>query len=488
MKTSSFSIAARVTFGTLLGMSGAVLLAISTLLGSSPTGKSVAGNKSLPDAIPPSGTLTTIGPTVTWAGTGVAGGATDESSCVEGVSCDTFTLTLAGNPSDWVAAAKKARITISCTNNGVIDYDLYVHKGPLTGPLVPGGTSAHSGTPPEVVDLDPSDPNVGTGNFSVHVIYFSATSANQYSGSAAAVPVNQGSGLIPPAPQDTGPKIGFENFEAPGTLINVTSSSQGPSGATVEYLAHDAGEPSIGVNWQSTQDPVKGLTAFQSDLQTLFVKFDDSCPSNGLSSSWYNSQAPSSEFVDSDPTGFVDRDTGRVFCGQLTLTSPDCKISFTDTDGKDPLGNPGPQGWFAPSTGPIGGGIDHESIGGGPYHAPLIPPPPPAYQHAFYYASQDLVTAFCLRSDNGGSTFNAPPIPMYTSECGGLHGRLKVGPDGIVYVPNNDCGGPGGVVVSEDNGLTWSIHTVQNATSTTVHSNNLQDPRSRRIPRAKFTT
>ena len=483
MKISSFSKAARVTFGTLFLISGIVLLAITTILGnnlatnSAPSAaRNAAPGRPLPDAVPPSGTLNPIGPTVPWAGTGIAGGATDESSCVEGVSCDTFTLTLSGNPADWVALNKKARVTISCPNGNVIDYDLYVHKGPLSGPLVPNGTSAHSGTPPEVVDLNPSDPNVGTGMFSVHVVYFSATAANQYSGTAAAIDAGTTSDLIPPAPPDTGPKIGFENFEAPGTLINVTSSSQGPSAATVEYLAHDAGEPSIGVNWQSAQDTLKGITVYQSDLQTLFVKFDDSCPSTGRNAIWYNSQAPSSQFVDSDPIGFVDRDTGRAFAAQLTLTSPECKISYTDTDGKDPLGNPGPQGWFAPSTGPVGGGIDHETLGGGPYHSPLIPPPPPAYQHAVYYASQDLVAAFCLRSDSGGATFNTPPIPMYTSECGGLHGHVKVAPDGTVYVPNNDCGGPGAVVVSEDNGLTWSIHPVQNASTTTTHSTNLQDP------------
>src|ERR671938_11950 len=44
---------------------------------------------------------------------------------------------------------------------------------------------------------------------------------------------------IPPAPQDTGPKIGFENFEGPGTLTQVTTSSQGQPINTVEYIAHD---------------------------------------------------------------------------------------------------------------------------------------------------------------------------------------------------------------------------------------------------------
>jgi hypothetical protein len=293
--------------------------------------------------------------------------------------------------------------------------------------------------------------------------------------------------LIPVAPPDAGPKPGFENFEAPGTIVNVTSTSQGPAAATVEYIGHDAGEPSIGVNWQSIQDSVKGMTAYQSDLQTDFVKFDDTCPLSGLKATWYNSQAPSSQFIDSDPIGFVDPLTGRVFCGQLTLTSPGCKISFTDTDGKDPIGNPGPTGWVG-TTGPAGSGIDHETIGGGPYHLinGIAPPHSPTYANAVYYCSQDLGPAFCFRSDNGGSTFPVGPLLLNVSACGGLHGHIKVTPDtpqtqasgqaGTVYVPNNNCGGQGGVVVSEDNGLTWTARTVHTATDTTVANPNLQDP------------
>jgi CARDB protein len=61
-------------------------------------------------------------------------------------------------------------------------------------------------------------------------------------------------------------------------------------------------------------------------------------------------------------------------------------------------------------------------------------------------------------------TFN-PALPIYTSECGGLHGHVKVAPDGTVYVPNKGCGGHQGVVVSEDNGLTWSVRTVSESGS-----------------------
>lgn len=286
-------------------------------------------------------------------------------------------------------------------------------------------------------------------------------------------------GPIPPAPVDAGPKVGYEIHQPPGTLINVVSSSQGPTANTVEYLGRDAGEPSMGISWRSPQDAVNGITAFQADLQTLFVKFDDSCPLNGTNATWYNSQAPTSQFVDSDPIGFVDPQTGRAFAGQLTLLSPSCKISYTDTDGKDPLGNPGPQGWVA-STGPLGSGIDHQTIGGGPYHAP-IPSLPTPYPHAVYYASQDLVTAFAFRSDDGGAHFSGPYV-MYTSECTGLHGHIKVTPDtpatqangkvGTVFLPNNSCSGDGAVVVSETDGTTWTIRPVPQ----TASNPNFQDP------------
>jgi len=425
---------------------------------------------SLRSATPNSGTLSPTGPAVNWVGTAAGGGSLDESTCVEGVNCDTFTLTLSGTPSNW--SGLKARIVISCADpSGTSDYDVYVHKGNNSGPIVPGGESAHGGTPPEVVDLDPSNPDVGTGHFSVHVVYFSAFAGFQYSGSASAVSASAGTALAPAAPLDRGPKIGFQNFEAPGTLVQVTDSSQGPAVHTVEYTAHDAGEPSIGVNWNSPNS-ASGVTNFQSDLQTLFIKFDDSCPANGQSATWYNSAAPTSQFVDSDPIGFTDRQTGRVFAGELTLTSPSCKISFTDTDGLDQLHQPSYAGW-SPSSGPLGSGIDHETIGGGPYHAPA--PSHGPYPNAVYYCSQDLVTAFCLRSDDGGATYG-PPVPTYTTQCGGLHGHVKVAPDGTIYLPNNSCGGTGAVVVSEDNGLTWSVRPVQNATSQARANANLQDP------------
>src|SRR5216117_2399659 len=203
MKKISSSMTARATIGALFFVIG-VFLAVFAFF-----------TTGLRSATPSSGTINPTGPTLNWAGTAAGGGSLDESTCVEGVNCDTFTVTLSGTPTNW--SGLKARIVVSCADpSGLSDYDLYIHKGDNTGPIV--GESAHGGTPPEVVDLDPSDPDIATGQFSVHVVYFSAFAGFQYSGSASAVSTSAGSALAPSAPPDRGPKVGFRNFDAPGTL------------------------------------------------------------------------------------------------------------------------------------------------------------------------------------------------------------------------------------------------------------------------------
>jgi len=441
MKKTSSSIAARATLGALFLIISIVLVVLALF---------TPGSRS---AAPPSGTIASpTGSPLTWVGTATGTGAANgESTCVEGVSCDTFTLTVGGTPANWAAASKRIEVkTVAPT--GADDYDLVIHKTDNNGPIVDSSGAGAGVTQDEVEVAHISPATDGVGVFTVHVIYFATVPGDQYQGTATVVP------LIPPqppaAPPDTGPKIGYENFEAPGVLTPVTVST----GPTVEYMGRGAGEPSIGVNWNSlAPNNVTGVTNFQSDLETMFITFANACPTGGPTATWANRPAPTSVVIDSDPIGFTDRQTGRVFAAELTATSPTCKISFSDNDGNT---------WI-PSSGPLGSGIDHQTVGGGPYHAPLVGTP--AYPNAVYYCSQDLVTAFCLRSDDGGAHFNFGPIPTYTTECGGLHGHVKVSPvDGTVYLPNNNCGGDGAVVVSEDNGATWHIRHVQNATVDTA--------------------
>jgi hypothetical protein len=148
----------------------------------------------------------------------------------------------------------------------------------------------------------------------------------------------------------------------------------------------------------------------------------------------------------------------------LQLATGSSNAAFSDDDGG--TWTPFPAG--GPPAGP-----DHETLGGGPYNETAVPPPPPhpLYKNAVYYCSQNIAGgAECSRSDDGGATFG-PGIDIFNpTECyGGIHGHVKVGPDGTVYVPNSSCSagtGSQGVAVSRDNGLTWVDKTVPNSVGT----------------------
>jgi hypothetical protein len=73
-----------------------------------------------------------------------------------------------------------------------------------------------------------------------------------------------------------------------------------------------------------------------------------------------------------------------------------------------------------------------------------------------------------------------PSVPLTTppiNVCGGLHGHVKVSPkDGAVYVPFNTCGGVGSLLVSLDNGVTWTVKHVESGGFKTQPSVSFQDP------------
>ena len=210
-------------------------------------------------------------------------------------------------------------------------------------------------------------------------------------------------------------------------------------------IATSAGEPSIGVNWNT------GKILFEAGLET------DRVTINGTGATWENVSSPETSALSLDPILFTDRTTGRTLVSQL---SGACSLSsFSDSDGTS----------YTPAVGcGLPAGIDHQTIGGGPFAPSLVPqlPPPVGYQHAIYYCSQDVIDASCAISLNGGLTYG-PAVPIYTlADCGGLHGHIKVGPDGTAYVPNKNCGsGNAAVVSSGDNGTTWTVHAIPGSAS-----------------------
>ena len=393
-------------------------------------------------------TSVTVSPTatapVTWAGTALGGGALNaapvlgsEALCREGLTCDSFTLNVGGTAAAW--AGKRVRVKLEW-NLPVTDYDLYIHKGSNTGPLV--ASSGNGLTAPggpltsEEATIEPSAS--GTGVYTIHAVYYAATTVDQYRGSA----IVESKPLPPPATPAPTPSAAtppsYQNFAA-------------PSG-----LGESAGEPTVGVNWNT------GAAMFVSGLQTLRVRFNDSAAP--AAATWEDVSAPLTSINTLDPILFTDNSVGRTFVSQLA--GPASLMEYTDDDGAT----------WTPSQGSgINSGVDHQTVGAGPYArnadgslkggAVQLPGLNlQTYPHAVYYASQDIGLAQIARSDNGGLTFGVA-IPMYTLvQCGGIHGHIKVAPDGTVYVPNKSCNGEQGVAVSEDNGLTWSIRTVPGST------------------------
>ncbi len=236
-----------------------------------------------------------------------------------------------------------------------------------------------------------------------------------------------------PTPTPTPPTLGgpgtprFQNYTPP------------PTGS------FNGGEPSLGTDW------LTGNAMYLASFSAIRVSFDD-CPSPARDT-WTNTNVPAA--VSLDPILFTDHMNGahRTFVSQLT--GQDSITFFTDDDGMST---------YVPSQGGgIPSGVDHQTIGAGPYHTPLVAT---VYPNAVYYCSQDVATSFCARSDDGGLTFGAG-TPIYTAaQCTGIHGHVKVAPDGTVYVPNRSCGGLAAVTVSKDNGITWTVKPVPTSSTT----------------------
>src|SRR5215212_187208 len=411
----------------------AVLPALKTTHASSPASATINSSATAP---------------LTWIGT-APGGATPnaplgliggEDLCQEGINCDTFTLTVGGTPADW--SGKLIRIKLEWLLP-VTDYDLYIHKDSNSGPVVGSSTrGATSPTEPLTWEDTTIDPSVqGAGVYTIRAVYFAATAVDQYKGSAT-IEAQPAAQPTPTPSTESAPR--YYTYPAPPAMGN------------------SAGEPTIGVNWES------GNAMFMASLQTLRVKWDDTA--SPAPATWEDVSAANTSLVTGDPLLFTDSETApnrtnRTFVSQLLGKAS--AMSFTDNDGAN---------WSVSQGSGINSGVDHQTIGGGPYAKNVdgtlkggaIQHPGPngqTYPNAIYYASQDIGLAEIARSDDGGFTFGVA-IPMWTLvQCDGLHGHIKVAPDGTVYVPNKACGGKQGVAVSEDNGLSWSIRTVEGSSS-----------------------
>ena len=236
----------------------------------------------------------------------------------------------------------------------------------------------------------------------------------------------------------------------PGNIVTPTFDNYQPPDPAYPRR-DDSGEPSIGINWNSGNV----MTMSRSRNRTTF---DDatslSDPITGTT--WFHQTSPAL-VTGLDPILWTDSVTGRTICGELQgaggatngLISDDDQTTATETF----------------QTG-VTNGEDHQTIGGGaPKPGITGREPTGSYPHLFYYASQAIATATVATSLDGGLTY-LPAVPAYTlAQCGGIHGHVKVAPNGTVYIPNKSCGGKVGLAVSVDNGLNWSVRTIPTSSS-----------------------
>ena len=368
-------------------------------------------------ADPSSGTVTDSAASVSWSSGPFAvpnpTNAAGDPTCNAVTVCDDYALHVDTPPG--YGDGHQLAIGIEWANSAA-DFDLYVLDS--AGEVV--GTSASSADP-ELVLLPPD-----SGDYTVRVVPYLPL-GESFTGTAelTTTPPN-------PAPADF-PAPSYSTYAAPESLPD----------------AHDAGEPSIGVN------PETGAVMYQSYLSTYRVGFDaaDGADWADRSANATNG-CPLGSTASLDPILFTDQETGRTFESQLAgKTALTC---FTDDDGET---------WNTTTGAGINSGVDHQTIGGGRFADDPLVGPVGDYPNAVYYCSQDIADALCATSVDGGRTYG-PAVPVYDlTQCGGLHGHVKVDPSsGIAYLPNKGCGGGQAVAVSEDSGLSWDVRPVSGST------------------------
>jgi PKD repeat protein len=409
-------------------------------------------------ATPASGTLTdTSGPLGYTSGPFMVPNATGAAAltCMNPVApCDTFALTVT-LPAGFAAAHPKAVFTVSTAwANTTEDYDIYLNDS--TGTQV---NSSASSSDPEMYTQ-----GVTTDSVTYSLVIVPATPL----GGTTTTTIT----LVPGAVETSG------STTPTGPVLNQPQPTGLPPRFKVDFSppasANTSGEPSIGYSFKSKN----GM--FISDLQQLRLVFPwnqtnpvpdtdpkgvganlpESCDAN-----WVDATSTLDSLESLDPILHTDSVSGRTFVSQLS--GANSILTYTDDDGLTYL--PG-------QIGPPNGGPDHQTIGTGPYPTTGAgavfgaAAAAAGIKYATYYCSQGIVDAFCSRSDDGGITFGQGSPQRLPTDCGtvgALHGHVKVGPDGAVYVAPKSCGSTQAVFVSTDAATTFTTKTLPNTTADT---------------------
>ncbi len=272
---------------------------------------------------PTEGSVSDTSTSVAWSGgpfvvPNVTGTALDQPACTAPTDCDDFTLHVS-TPAGY-GTTHQLDVRVAWPNQAA-DFDVYVldEAGNVVG-------NAASSADPERVILPPT-----SGDYTVRVVPFApAGQSYQATATLSEVPANP--------PPGTGTRPSFTTYAAPSSLND----------------ANNAGEPSIGTSFDT------GSTFFQSYLSTYKVTFDDA--TSPATATWADVSANAANgcavgsTASLDPILYTDHQTGRTFESQLS--GVDSLTCYTDDDGAT---------WFPSEGGGIPSGVDHQTLGGGPF-------------------------------------------------------------------------------------------------------------------------
>ena len=366
----------------------------------------------------------------------VSAAATD---CTPETPCDEYALTV-DLPANYTSTNGADRIHIAAVmGNPAADYDLAL----LDAEGNEVGTSGGVNGATEVIDIPAGS---GLRQLTVRLIPYVPA------GASVDVTITLVKSAAPPPPTGNPGPV----FEGPVPRYQVYTP---PS-----PFGESAGEPSVGYNVNTKK------AMYISGLQTLRATFAENLDPpqpESCEADWQDATYVLTGISSLDPILFTDTLTGRTHVSQLRsqsagplLVGNNSYYAFTDDDGET---------WTPGQIDAPNGSLDHQTVGGGPYPAALAPAlsNPANDGRAVYYCSQAYVTGLCARSDTGGLTYNRP-TPAYdlaTSGCSSIHGHVKVGPDGTVYLPHNNCETQAAVSVSTDAGTTWDVRFVEGSTT-----------------------
>lgn len=406
-------------------------------------------------ATPTSGTLSVTNPVLTYdAGPFIvpnqsplgAGQLDQGPRCSTQFPCDNFALTVslpAGYVSEHPNASVKVTLYWTDTASGQSDYDLYIFRGTV-GDLDGSRQAdyqAASQANPEVASMTPL--RDGANTYSLKIVPYIPTQEVVH----VRMELLSGTG-----------GGGFPGFGGPDPTVPGAPRYQTylpPAGSTAET---SSGEFNVGFNPRSgrimamNRGPVWRLTPGERQTPAL----PECCDAR------WEDVTNLTTIAGVDPILWTDQKTGRTFAANSTAGTNGV-YGYTDDDGDlwNPLSLSGPNA-----------STDHETIGSGPLPTALSALSNPVNQgQAVYYCAQTwpVGAAACQRSDTLGTSYG-PSVPVYdgqTTECSGIHGHVKVGPDGVVYLPVRDCSGNAGLMVSNDGGISWTERIIPNSKTQT---------------------